>query len=148
MEASTSWSESPYAALWWWPEMMTQAMQAAWQIAPQNLNQSILRGWTFGNNVTINEQNSSAPDAERDIVAQESYGRQLGRVTDALAALIAAQPAEVRERPEMLELMRMREKIEGIKRQAAAARLARLKMELEKLKKDNSAAYEALWGAR
>ena len=31
---------------------------------------------------------SSAPDTERDIVSVESYGRQLGRVIDALAESI------------------------------------------------------------
>jgi hypothetical protein len=70
----------------------------AWMMGPLGLleqptpNQPINPGWAFGNVVNVTEQNSSAPGTERDIVASISYGKQLGRITDALAALIAERP--------------------------------------------------------
>jgi len=54
--------------------------------APQALNQPINPGWSFGN-ITVNNVNSSAPDVERDVVSRHSYGRQIGRLMDAVAAL-------------------------------------------------------------
>ncbi|MBP0590384.1 hypothetical protein J8I87_11800 [Paraburkholderia sp. LEh10] len=54
--------------------------------APKHLQQSILP-WTFAA-LVVNEQNSNNPAAERAIVKHESYGKQLGRISDALAVLI------------------------------------------------------------
>jgi transposase InsO family protein len=53
-------------------------------LAPQSLIQPILPGWT----ITINGINSSAPQTEVEVVQRHSYGRQLGRMADALEALI------------------------------------------------------------
>ena len=53
-------------------------------LAPQSLTQPILPGWP----ITINGINSSAPQTEVEVVQHHSYGRQLGRVADALEALI------------------------------------------------------------
>jgi len=142
---------SPQAAMLWWSEWMTQVMESAHAAyVPQHLTQSILRGWTFANNVTINEQNSSSPQAEREIVAQESYGRQLGRVTDALMALIDAQPEAVRNRQSLKEPVRalreMHKKIDRIKEDAADARLARLRADLAWLKLARPDQYAELTG--
>ncbi len=64
---------------WWWPRWMTDALSSSGSaLAPQLLNQPILPGSTFGNVITVTETNSSSPEMERDIVAKESYGRQLG----------------------------------------------------------------------
>ncbi len=52
--------------------------------APQNLTQPI----TLGGIVNITENNSSAPDTEREVLAHHSYGRQLGRIIDALSVVI------------------------------------------------------------
>src|SRR5438128_301501 len=60
--------------------------------APQSLNQPVLPGWTFGNVITVTEKNSRSPQTEREIVAEHSYGRQLGRLTQALADLIEERP--------------------------------------------------------
>ena len=144
MATSASDPDSPFAPMLWWSDLMTQALQSAHTAyAPQNLAQSILP-WTFANSVTINEQNSGSPEAERNIVAQESYGRQLGRLTDALALLIEKQPEAVRAQPPMQALLEMRKKIEQIKEHAAGARLERLKADLARLKKDDPAAYRKL----
>ena len=54
-------STSPTLPFWPFPSLFGPA-------APQNLNQPINPGWSFGNFI-VNEQNSTAPDSERDIVA-------------------------------------------------------------------------------
>jgi hypothetical protein len=94
--------------------------------------QPINPGWTFGN-LTVNEQNSSAPDTERDIVAVDSYGRQLGHIIDALAVLIKERSDYTRE-PAFEELIKMRDKIEKIKVTAAARRLDRIATDLAELR--------------
>src|SRR5918993_3209381 len=53
----------------------------AW-LAPSQLSQPINPGWSFGN-LIVNESNSSAPSTELAIVAEESYGRQMGKLLDA-----------------------------------------------------------------
>ena len=82
------------------------------------LFQPINPGWTFGN-LTISEQNSSAPVTERDVIAVESYGRQLGHVIDALTVLVKYQP-DWQSNGAIKEFMDMRDRIERIKTQAAA----------------------------
>jgi hypothetical protein len=95
------------------------------------LFQPINPGWTFGN-MTISEQNSSAPDTERDIIAVESYGRQLGHVIDALNVLIKTQP-DWQGNDTFKEFMEMRDKIEKIKAKSAARRLDRIAEDLGEL---------------
>src|SRR3954453_15681944 len=56
--------------------------------APPNLIQPILPGLNLGPILTVNENNSTAPLTEAAIVQQQSYGRQLGTLIDALQALI------------------------------------------------------------
>ena len=74
---------------------LTGTDPAAWlrswsaAFAPQNLAQPILPGWTFN----INSNNSSSPQTEAEVLQHHSYGRQLGRIADALAVLVAAAPA-------------------------------------------------------
>jgi len=124
--------------------LLAQTLRQAWEpFAPQNLFQPILPGWSFGN-LTINEQNSSSPAAERAIVAAESYGRQLGRITDALAALIEAQPAAARTQPAYAQLLQMHQRIDAIKADARNADLARLKTDLAALKKNQPLAFKHL----
>lgn len=96
--------------------------------------------WSFSN-FTINEQNSSAPDTERNIVAAESYGRQLGRVLDALAVLIADLREQQQRRPALQDLLALHEKIDGIKSRSAAGRVDRFLADLDELKVSNADAY-------
>ena len=69
------------------------------------VDQPINPGWTFGNLISVTEQNSTSPDTERDIVAAHSYGRQLGRLMDAVAGLIAELPEASRQAPAFQELL-------------------------------------------
>ena len=79
---------------WDWPSWIKGSMPNPLDVfaAPQTLVQPILPGWVFGSVTNVTEQNSSAPETEREIIAAQSYGRQLGRVMDALAVLIADLP--------------------------------------------------------
>jgi hypothetical protein len=101
------------------------------------LFQPINPGWTFGN-LTISEQNSSAPDTERDVIAVESYGRQLGHVIDALTVLVKNQP-DWQSNGAIKEFMDMRDRIERIKTQAAARRLDRIAEDLGELAESDRA---------
>lgn len=112
---------------------------ATWPaFAPYNLSQDILRGWSF---LTVNENNSSAPDVERRVVATESYGRQLGKLTDAVAVLIADSG---KTDPAFTELLELRDRVEKAKAEAKAERLKRLADDLKALKDQDLQAFEAL----
>src|SRR5947209_4928897 len=91
-------SESQVAKppIWEWPSWMNGSVPNPTDLfaAPRTLVQPILPGWVFGNVTNVTEQNSSAPETEREIVAAQSYGRQLGRIMDAVALLIADLPKE------------------------------------------------------
>jgi hypothetical protein len=111
--------------------------------APRNFVQPILPGW-FGIVTNITEQNSSAPDTEREIVAAQSYGRQLGRVMDALAVVIADLPKEQQDAPAFEEFAKLRREIDDIKAQAAARHLERIAADLATLKATKPEEYERL----
>ena len=112
------------------------------QVAPNKLDQQINPGWTFGNLISVTEQNSSAPDTERNIVAVHSYGRQLGRVLDAVAALIEDLPEAKQQSPAFKKLADLQEEIAKIKSRSAARRLDRLAADLEELRKTDIAEYQ------
>jgi hypothetical protein len=111
--------------------------------APRNFVQPILPGW-FGIVTNITEQNSSAPETEREIVAAQSYGRQLGRVMDALAVVIADLPEEQQDASAFEEFAKLRREIDDIKAQAAARRLDRIAADLAPLKATKPEEYERL----
>jgi hypothetical protein len=111
--------------------------------APRNFVQPILPGW-FGSVINVTEQNSSAPDTEREIVAAQSYGRQLGRVLDALAVLIADLPQEKQGATAFKEFAKIRREIDDIKAQAAARRLDHIAADLATLKETKPEEYERL----
>ena len=92
MTKTTDPSKTPAWPVWpAWPFWLPPTPAASDEII-----QPINPGWTFGNLISVTEQNSSAPDTERDIVSVDSYGRQLGRVIDALAELINERPKSAR----------------------------------------------------
>lgn len=101
-------------------------------LAPQKLRQSINSGWSFGN-LTINEQNSSAPQTEQAILAEESYGRQIGKLLDAVSELVEAQPHHEKNKP-YAELLALKDKIDRIKHRTAARRIDQLRRDLELLR--------------
>jgi hypothetical protein len=111
-------------------------------LAPANLTQPVLPGWTFN----INSHNSSAPQTEADIVAKHSYGRQIGRMADALRALLALHEDRVslEAAPPFADFLAMCEEIEAVKRDSAAQRLAQLASDLARLKEEDPAAYARL----
>lgn len=116
----------------------------AWYSLPTSAGavvQPILPGWTFGN-LTVNEANSSAPATEAAIVSQESYGRQLGKLMDAVYVLIERQggPAGV----EALEdLVALRQRIDDIKAASVTDHLKRVAQDLAHLKTHDKGAYKA-----
>ena len=108
--------------------------------ASDDFVQPINPGWTFGN-LIVNDQNSSAPDTERDIISVESYGRQLGRVIDALAELIKERPKSAPQKLALNELVALRDKIEKIKSKSAERRLDRITADLAELRKSDKSEY-------
>ena len=122
-----------------WPFAMLDRLPS---VAPRTLDQQINPGWTFGNLISVTEQNSSAPDTEREIVAAQSYGRQLGRVIDAVTALIDELPQAKRQDQAFRQLAELRDQIAKIKSRSAARRLDRFAADLEELRTTNAAEYQ------
>ena len=125
-----------------WTRLWRPWISAA--LAPQELWQSINPGWSFGN-VTINEHNSSAPQTEQAIVAEESYGRQIGKLLDAVSELIEAQPGGGGDNPAFREVSALKEKVDRVKRAAAIKRIDLLRRDLESLKMSADASDRAAY---
>jgi len=139
---------TPDSPFWPWaasdPAGWVRTWQAAFRAAPDNLVQPILPGWTFN----INSTNSSAPQTESDIVAKHSYGRQLGRISDALAALIAERdagtPSDKPTDRRYAEFLTMKAEIDATKREAAQSRVEQIKSDLTVLKSTNPTEYRRM----
>jgi hypothetical protein len=112
------------------PTEWMRAWQAMWRMAPDNLAQSILQGWTLN----INSNNSTAPQTEVEVVARHSYGRQLGRMSEALEALIEERHGKAPEDERFSDFLTMKQEIDKVKRDAAAARVERIVKDLALLK--------------
>jgi hypothetical protein len=132
--------------MWDWPSWLKGSMPNPLEVfaAPQNLVQPILPGAVFGSVTNVTEQNSSSPDTEREIVAVQSYGRQLGRVMDALAVLIADSPKATRDVKAFEDFAKLRREIERIKAKSAERRLDRIAADLATLKETKPAEYKRL----
>jgi hypothetical protein len=144
MDNSSGFSGWP---IWWWewPRLMMEEMRSASvSSAPQELNQSILPGWMFANSINVTEENSSAPETERRIVSAHSYGRQLGRVMDAVAELIAERPKAAREVQAFQDFEELRREVDEIKTRATTKQLDHFVDELIELKRRNSDEYQRL----
>jgi hypothetical protein len=113
-------------------------------VAPKTLDQQINPGWTFGNLISVTEQNSSAPDTEREIVAAQSYGRQLGRVIDAVTALIHELPQPRQQDHAFRQLAELQDEITKIKSRSAARRLDRFAADLEELRTTDASEYQRI----
>jgi len=126
---------------WWgWP-----LQQWSWPaLAPQQLSQPINPGWSFGNLVSVTNVNSSAPDIERDVLQQHSYGRQIGRLMDAVSALAERLPAAARDDTRIAEFESLARDVERIKQRARLPRLERLREEIEELQREDPPAYKQL----
>lgn len=124
---------------WWnWPSMPPWPWP---QVAPQRLEQQINPGWSLVN-VTYN--NSSAPAIERDVLQQHSYGRQIGRLMDALSVLVERLPAGAKDDPRVADFKALANDIARIKNDARAPRLERLQQDIEALREEDPKAYRQL----
>jgi hypothetical protein len=114
---------------------------APWiSLAPQELSQSINPGWIFGS-VVVNQRNSSAPATEQAILAEESYGRQIGKLLEAVHELTKGKPGSATN-PAFQDIAALREKVERLKREAASTRIDQLRRDLQLLKASDTAAFE------
>jgi hypothetical protein len=111
--------------------------------APQQLIQPILPGWTLSG-LTINSGNSSAPQTEADIVQHHSYGRQLGRISDALEVLIQERGESATDDERLTDFIAMKREIDEVKLDAAASRVRRLSADLAALKQARPDEYQKL----
>ena len=130
-------ASSPAAAAELWSRLMFPWIS----MAPRSLAQPINPGWTFGN-VVVNAQNSSAPQTEQAILAEESYGRQIGKLLDAVCALIETRPGGGADVAAFEDIQALKAKVERIKREAAAQRIDQLRRDLELLKSSDRTAFE------
>ena len=108
---------------------------------PASVDERFNNGWTFGN-VYVTQANSASPEAEREIVGRYSYGRQLGRLGDAVVAL--AQASGLDSDPKIQPLVEMVCEIDAMKERAKQRRSAQLLDELKALKRDDPSAWDAL----
>jgi hypothetical protein len=124
------------------------AMQATqtWPmaLAPQSLTQPINPGWTFGNLIQVTEQNSTAPDTEQEIVRRHSYGRQIGRMMDAVDLLIDHAPAAVKKDPRATELKKIQRDVDAIKKAQQGRRVEQLRAELRQIRESDATAWREL----
>jgi hypothetical protein len=130
--------------VWGWPSWIKDSLSMPFGLFPpqRNFEQPILPGWVFGSVTNITEQNSSAPDTERAIVAAQSYGRQLGRIMDAVAVLIADLPETKQHAKAFEAFASIRSEIDNIKARAASGRLDRMAADLATLRETRPAEYE------
>lgn len=115
-----------------------RSWQSLWR--PDQLTQPILPGWTLN----VNSNNSTAPTTEADIVARHSYGRQLGRISDALDLLITERHGRMPKDKRFTDFLAMKHEIDGIKRDAAAARIEQMTSDLALLEAQDDKRYQEL----
>ncbi len=128
-----------------WPLAAAKNWSALFSLAPQVLNQPI----TLGPLVNITENNSSAPDTEREVLAHHSYGRQLGRIIDALSVVIAKTLPDASKLPAeqqacLSDFADMSHEIRAIKEAEALKRVERIARDLAFLKDEHPDEYRKL----
>ncbi|WP_233872736.1 hypothetical protein [Paraburkholderia adhaesiva] len=108
--------------------------------APQSLNEPILP-WTFAG-VVVNNENSGDPATEQAVVNSDSYGRQLGRISDALEVLISTLTDEEKNDKRISDFVEMKAKIDEIKGDRATARFNKVVSDLEDLRERNKGEFD------
>jgi hypothetical protein len=76
------------------------------------------------------------------VLNRHSYGRQLGRISDVLAVLVAAQPKAVQQGEAATEFLTMKREIDAIKTQGAGQRIEQLAKDVERLLAQGDAQLE------
>jgi len=122
------------------PAEWMRTWQAVWRGGPDSLVQPILPGWTLN----VNSNNSTAPQTEVDVVAKHSYGRQIGRMSDALELLIEERHGQTPKDKRFSDFLAMKHEIDDVKQEAAAARIERLVKDLALLKAQDEDQYVRL----
>ena len=122
------------------PAEWMRTWQAVWRGAQDNLVQTILPGWTFN----INSSNSTAPQTEVDVVAKHSYGRQIGRMSDALELLIEERHGKTPKDERFSDFLTIKHEIDNVKQDAAATRIERITKDLALLKAQDEEQYVRL----
>ncbi|WEY39181.1 hypothetical protein [Paraburkholderia sp. SUR17] len=117
-----------------WPSQFAESLFAA----PEHLQQSIL-SWTFAG-LVVNQTNSSNPAAERAIVSKESYGKQLGRISDALNSLI--RQTDVKRDDAINEFLEIKARIDDIKHGTETTRFEAVLVDLRKLRRKNKDLFD------
>ena len=123
-----------------WLRSWSEAMRAV----PQSLTQAINPGWSFGPSFTLNSGNSSAPQTEIEVLQRHSYGRQLGRISEALELLIEERARSSPKDKRFDDFLKMKAEIDVVKLDAAPARVDSLRSDLVALKESRPAAYKKL----
>jgi hypothetical protein len=116
------------------PAEWIRTWQAAWRWTPDNLVQPILPGWTFN----INSTNSTAPETEVAVLAKHSYGRQVGRMSDALELLIEERHGKKPKDERFSDFLTMKREIDKIKHDAAVTRIEQIIKDLALLKEQDA----------
>lgn len=108
--------------------------------APQSLNEPILP-WTFAD-VVVNENNSGDPATEQAIVGKDSYGRQLGRISDALAFLIDRLSDKEKSDKAIQAFSEMKVQIDKIKQERETTRFDKVLSDLDDLRQRDETTFD------
>jgi hypothetical protein len=93
----------------------------------------------------VTEQNSAAPETEAAILQRSSYGRQLGRISDALHVLIEERAKGGGRQDDALDAFStMWAEIDRVKAEAATSRITQLRHDLEALRHQDESGYRQL----
>ena len=127
-----------------WLRSWSEAMRSVPQSMPQSFMQAINPGRNFGPTFTLNRGNSSAPQTEVEVLQRHSYGRQLGRISEALELLIEERARTSPKDKRVDDFLKMKAEIDAVKLDTAAARVDGLRADLAALKKSRPAEYKKL----
>ncbi|WP_372528862.1 hypothetical protein [Piscinibacter sp.] len=139
---TTAMLSSPFL----WPFAAARNWASLFNLAPQTLTQPINPGWTLGNVINVTENNSSAPDTEREIVSRHSYGRQLGRIMEVLLVVLDSGAVDKRklsaaDQQRVSNLRALAHDIDELKSREAIKRVERIVTDLAYLKDRHPKVY-------
>ena len=124
------------------PEIIGRVLARSRGGSIEDVADVIIEGWPpVPHALILNEHNSSAPDTEHAILSEESYGRQIGKLLDAVHELIKDKPGSD-SNVALRDITVLREKVERVKRNAAASRIDQLRRDLELLKASDKVEFQ------